>query len=435
MSPCSVSGTSSSADLTGEAVDAVLLDEEAAVEEHADRLDRVQRHAFGAREDALAQLVGQAGDEPVEELAHRLLGERRERERRLVRAVAELGMPALELRPGEAEDEDRPRARPLEQVADELDERRVGPLQVLEEERDGRLLGHALEEEPPGAEELLLAARGPSSSPSRCSMRGSTKRRSSSSATNSRDGGDELLGRADARLLALGDARAHPHHLRERPEGDTLAVGEAAPAVPPDELLDAVHVLEVLPAETRLADAGDADDGDEVRALLVGGRVEELLHQPKLAVAPDEGRLEPGRLERAAAAGGHPERAPERDRLGLALELVRRRRPRTRWRPRTRASSPRRRGRSRLGRRLDPRGGVDEVAGDHPLPFGAERDCRLAGEDAGARLRARGRARAIARATRSSAARTARSASSSVATGVPQTAMTASPMNFSTVPP
>ena len=38
-------------------------------------------------------------------------------------------------------------------------------------------------------------------------------------------------------------------------------------------------------------------------------------------------------------------------------------------------------------------------------------------------------------ATRSSAARTARSASPSVATGVPQTAITASPMNFSTTPP
>ena len=37
--------------------------------------------------------------------------------------------------------------------------------------------------------------------------------------------------------------------------------------------------------------------------------------------------------------------------------------------------------------------------------------------------------------TRSRAARTARSASSSRAVGAPQTAMTASPMNFSTVPP
>ena len=37
--------------------------------------------------------------------------------------------------------------------------------------------------------------------------------------------------------------------------------------------------------------------------------------------------------------------------------------------------------------------------------------------------------------TSSSAARTLRSASSSWATGAPQTAITASPMNFSTVPP
>jgi hypothetical protein len=38
-------------------------------------------------------------------------------------------------------------------------------------------------------------------------------------------------------------------------------------------------------------------------------------------------------------------------------------------------------------------------------------------------------------AVRSMAARTARSASSSIATGAPHTAITASPMNFSTVPP
>ena len=43
--------------------------------------------------------------------------------------------------------------------------------------------------------------------------------------------------------------------------------------------------------------------------------------------------------------------------------------------------------------------------------------------------------RAFTASTSSSAARTLRSASSSWATGVPQTAMTASPMNFSIVPP
>ena len=71
-----------------------------------------------------------------------------------------------------------------------------------------------------------------------------------------------------------------------------------------------------------------------------------------------------------------------------------------------------------------------------PCAVGADRHRRLAGEHAGARRVEPGscRARATA-ATSSSAARTARSASSSCATGAPQTAMTASPMNFSTVPP
>ena len=36
-----------------------------------------------------------------------------------------------------------------------------------------------------------------------------------------------------------------------------------------------------------------------------------------------------------------------------------------------------------LGGRLDPRRGVDEVAGDHALALGAERDRGLAGEHAG----------------------------------------------------
>ena len=50
-------------------------------------------------------------------------------------------------------------------------------------------------------------------------------------------------------------------------------------------------------------------------------------------------------------------------------------------------------------------------------------------------VRAPGRAACGSTSTRSRAARTARSASSSCAVGAPQTAITASPMNFSTVPP
>ena len=153
---------------------------------------------------------------------------------------------------------------------------------------------------------------------------------------------------------------------------------------------------------------------------------------------PTNGGSRPADLQRSAAAGGDPQRAPERDRLVLALQLVRRRRSRRRPRPRSRASSPRRRARSRVGGRLDARGGVDEVAGDHPLPLGAERDRGLAGQHAGARGQRgaptsspapgpprRGRAPRGLRARRRPPC----------AIGVPQTAMTASPMNFSTVPP
>ena len=147
--------------LAGQPVGAVLLDEQAAVEQHANGLDGVERDAFGARENPLAKVLRQTRHESLQQLAHRPLGERSERERRLVRSVPELGMASLELGPCEAEDEDRLLPRPLEQVGDELHERRVGPLQVLEEQRDRSLVGHPLEEEAPGAEELFLAARRP----------------------------------------------------------------------------------------------------------------------------------------------------------------------------------------------------------------------------------------------------------------------------------
>ena len=198
---------------------------------------------------------------------------------------------ALELRAREAEDEDRPLPRPLEQVADELDERGVRPLQVLEEECDRPLLRHALEEEAPGAEELLLAASGAVLEPEQVEQPRLDEaallvvRHELPTDARSLD-----VGRRG--LLALGDPRTHTDHLGERPEDHAFAVREAAAAVPPHVLLEPVHVLEELPAQARLADAGDAGDRDELRAALVGRGVEELLHEPELAVTPDERGLD-----------------------------------------------------------------------------------------------------------------------------------------------
>ena len=84
---------------------------------------------------------------------------------------------------------------------------------------------------------------------------------------------------------------------------------------------------------------------------------------------------------------------------------------------------------------LQARGRVDDVACDHRLArCDRSRRARRAPRPCGRRC-ARRRSDSAATSRIASAARTARSGSSSCATGAPKTAMTASPMNFSTVPP
>jgi hypothetical protein len=62
------------------------------------------------------------------------------------------------------------------------------------------------------------------------------------------DGRAELGARRRC-LLVLDDPRASSHHLGERPEGDAVAVREAAAGVPEDALREPVDVLLELPRE------------------------------------------------------------------------------------------------------------------------------------------------------------------------------------------
>ena len=71
------------------------------------------------------------------------------------------------------------------------------------------------------------------------------------------------------RVLALDDVGARPHHLGERPVRHAFAVRQAAAAPPPDCRREAVDVLVELPRQPRLAEAGDADDRDEMRLPLL----------------------------------------------------------------------------------------------------------------------------------------------------------------------
>ena len=81
---------------------------EAPVQEHPDGFDRVERNAFGTIADPVAKFLGEPRDHPDEELVHRVVHERLEREGgRAVPSRAPRG-PALEqLRSGEAHDEQR----------------------------------------------------------------------------------------------------------------------------------------------------------------------------------------------------------------------------------------------------------------------------------------------------------------------------------------
>ena len=99
-----------------------------------------------------------------------------------------------------------------------------------------------------------------------------------------------------------------------------LGIGEAAALAPVEDVGQAVEVLLELPGQARLADAGRADDGDQVRPALRDHPAHGLLEQGDLLVAPDERRLDAQRRADAAAPRLDARR-PARRRPGSALPL------------------------------------------------------------------------------------------------------------------
>ncbi len=243
-------------------------------------------------------------------------------------------------------------------------------MDVLEHHDRRSPIGDPLEEDPAGREQVLLVADAsffeseqvPEPRPNESALVGV---------------GDVLLDRlrelrgCRGRLLVLGDPRPPPDHLGERPERDTLAVGQAAPLVPPHIGDEPVDVFVQLPDQPGLPDPGDPLHGDHVDLPVIRGIVEQILDQSQLAIAACEGRLDRGHPPEPAESDD-PLGPPEIDRGFLAFELER---------------AGRLVGDHGIGRahrgfadedgagrrdRLDPRGGVHEVAGDHALVLGSE---------------------------------------------------------------
>ena len=276
----------------------------------------------------------------------------------------------------EGDDEDRPWLIDHQDRLDEVDEPRVGPLEVLEDEDGRRPISERSKNVRQAANSSSRSPGGASASPSRCASRGSIHSRSSSSGTKSCDARGELRAARSSASSSSLMPRAHPDHLAERAEGDALAVGCGASLVPVEGVGEPVDVLEELPGEPALADAGDAGDRDESRALLARRRVQEVLDEPQLVVSTDERRLEALGSAEALALRDDAQRPPGAHDLVLALErelaeLVEGdRREDARQVDSSTRTVPGR------GRALHPRGGVHGVAQHHALGHFADRDRR-----------------------------------------------------------
>jgi hypothetical protein len=382
-SACQRLGHVEVAHVAGQDVARALLRQQPAVEQHPDRLDRVERDAFGASEDAARDLVRQPRDEALERRADRVLGQRGE---------GDVGAPcwtrAGDLRPREDEHEDRQVGRPLDEVVDEVEQPAVGPLDVLEDHdhRPGR--GNALEEQPPSREQVRAVGGGALLEPEQVREARLEEPALALVGHIALDGVAQLGARARA-VLVLGDPRAGADHLGQRPIADALAVGQTAALVPAELLLEAVDVLVVLPQQPRLARAGVADDGHQARraardALLP--RRDDVAH---LGVAAHERRLEAGAAPRSADAGDDAQRRPRAHRLLAPLDVVR---PGVLVGDGGLGGAPGHvvdEDRAGRGDALQARGGVHGVPEDHALALGGQVDGRRAGQDSGSHAQCR----------------------------------------------
>ena len=163
-----------------------------------------------------------------------------------------------ELGPSERHDEYRLRARPIEEVLDEVEGAAVRPVNVLEHEDRRAALRDSLEEGSPRREEgLALCSLGVHAE------QGKEGRADPFALDRVAD--EVLDGRGDARdgrlgIVGLRQACALADHLAEGPEGNPLTVRRRTAGVPPHILRDPIGVDAELLDEPALSTSRGPDD-------------------------------------------------------------------------------------------------------------------------------------------------------------------------------
>ena len=257
------------------------------VDEHRDHLLDEQRIAFRHIGNAIPDV--QCGLGLTEQLRDQTVAGRLVQRLELARgastgALAPVRMPLEELRPADAEQENRNGRRVARHVLEQREERRLGPLGVVEHGDEWAGVCQSREKRSDGPETLL-----------NCSSRFQKPRELGDRLGDSA----RIFMRREQRLqlrhcvirtVALADATCLLNHLRKRPERDPLAIGKAAPA---EDRRPLTETGEELVSEPRLADPGCTDDRNEAAALLRDASLERPLELGKGVLAADEGSLQP----------------------------------------------------------------------------------------------------------------------------------------------
>ena len=207
--------------------------------EHADVLLGEERVAARPLEQRLPvvrelqRLVEQARDQ----LRRLLLVQRLQGDGGRVRLPAAPGTASLQqLGPRRPDDDQRRGAKQVDEVVQELEQAVVGPVQVLEDEHCRPALGDGVEEPAPGGRRgLRRALPAVAREPDERAQLALDPARLRFLRDEPRDRLLELSFRLVGRV-GLEDPGLRLHDLAERPERDALAVGNATPLAPADQL-------------------------------------------------------------------------------------------------------------------------------------------------------------------------------------------------------
>ena len=243
-------------------------------------------------------------------------GEREDGRRSSDLPPPQLGAPREQLESRRAERRAAARRSPSRRGVDEVEQRVVGPLDILEDEHERALARRSLRRSvakprtpPRAAAAVRLVGL---ESDERAEVRARPAGVGASS-TTARDRAARASSPACVVAVGLEDPGLRFHHLGERPEASTPSpYGERATVAPEDELRSPrLDRLEQLVDEAALADAGNADERDELRLAARAHARERPTSSVELVFATDERRAR-SRREIDAEARRACQRLPDR---------------------------------------------------------------------------------------------------------------------------